>query len=131
MRVPNWSAVLAAKIEEWRSRPFAYGTADCFQFVADVVAAQTGVDKRDLFPGYASRFGALRIIASMGGSAGILTYALGEAKPVAHAGRGDVVIDRFSDGIAAAICLGVFCCSPGEKGLVFRSTATAIAAWSV
>jgi hypothetical protein len=132
MRVTGWPEILAAKVEEWRSRPFQYGSSDCLQFVADVVESLTGVDHRARFPRYKTRIGAARITARMGGVEGILTRCLGLPKPVARAFRGDVIVIATLNGPTAGICLGVDCCFPGEpSGLMFRKTADASAAWSV
>jgi hypothetical protein len=131
MRVPNWPVVLAAKVEEWRFQPFAYGSADCWQFAADVVLALTGVDYRECFPPYASCRQALRILSRSRGMRGLAASVLGAPKPVAQALTGDVIIGDFGLGETAGICLGVHCCAPGERGLVFRQTAECTAAWSV
>lgn len=131
MRVANWPLVLAGKIDEWRARSFDWGASDCCQFAADIVLALTGIDHRASFSMYASREEAESILAQHGGMAGLISSALGESKAVAFAGRGDVVAADFGDGIAAGICLGAQCCAPGKRGLVFRPTVQAVAAWSV
>lgn len=131
MRVSRWPDILAAKVEQWRGRALEFGVTDCCQFCADVVLALTGTDHRASFPAYASREEAGTILASRGGMAGLLTSVLGEPKPIAKAMRGDVVAADFGDGLAAGICIGVHCCAPGPKGLVFLPTAYAVAAWSV
>lgn len=129
-RVSNWPAALSAKVEEWRLRPFAYGSADCLQFAGDVVLALTGVDYRDQFPAYGSQEQAEAIMAG-GGVAGLLSGLFGLPKAAAQAMRGDIVLIDFGDGLAAGVCLGVVCCAPGPAGLVFRPTAQAVAAWSI
>lgn len=129
-RVSNWPAVLAAKVEEWRLRPFAYGAADCLQFAGDVVLALTGVDYRERFPSYASQEEAGAIMAG-GGVAGLLSGLFGPPKAAAQAMRGDLALIDFGDGLAAGVCLGIVCCAPGAAGLVFRPTAQAVAAWSI
>jgi len=108
-----------------------FGTTDCCQFCADVVLALTGTDHRPSFPAYTSREEAETILVSLGDMVGLLSSVLGESKPVAKAMRGDVVAADFGDGLAAGICLGVHCCAPGPKGLLFLPTAYAVAAWSV
>lgn len=131
MRVSDWPTVLVQKVEEWRYRPFEWGVSDCCQFAADVVLALTGTDHRAAFPQYGSREEAEAIIAQHGGMVGLLSSVLGEAKPVARAMRGDVIAADFGDGIAAGICLGVHSCAPGARGLIFRPTLSAVAAWGV
>jgi len=131
MRCANSLDVLYAKIEEWRTRPFAYGSVDCCQFPADVVLALTGVDFREQFPTYATQEEAAAILATHGGMVGLLTSVLGEPVHVSRAKRGGVIACDFGDGIAAGICLGVKCCAPGARGLVERQTLDAVAAWSI
>lgn len=130
-RVPNWPLVLAAKVEEWRARPFEFGNSDCLQFAGDVVLALTGVDYRQQFPVYLSEQAAEQILDAAGGLAGILTKCLGKPKPIAHAMRGDLVLAEFANGPVPAVCLGVMCCAPSERGLLFQPTAIARLAWSV
>lgn len=130
-RVPNGPLVLAAKVEEWRYRPFVYGKTDCWQFPADVVLALTGVDYRDRFPRYNSCREALLILRRSGGMRGLATSVLGEPKPIALASQGDVVIGDFGRGDTAAICLGVHCAAPAAHGLAFPMTASASLAWSI
>lgn len=131
-RHPDWSLRLAQKVEEWRRRPFAYGTVDCLQFVGDLVLAMTGVNYRERFPRYGSGLQALRILRQSGGIEGLLTSQFGPAKPVALARRGDVLVGPFGRQPAAAICLGVHCALPGlVGGLVFPKTLAATATWNV
>lgn len=131
MRVANWPQLLAAKVEEWRQRPFAYGSADCLQFPAECVLAMTGIDHRDQFPKYESEVAAGRILVKHGGLEGLLTSVLGEPKPVAFAQRGDVLAGDFGNGMTAAVCLGVTCAGTGPDGLGFRRTLEATRAWSI
>lgn len=131
MRVANWPSILAAKIEEWRHRPFQYGSADCWQFAGDVILAITGVDYRDRFPKYESCRAALRILAERGGMLGLAESTFGQPKHVAFANEGDVVIGDFGNGLTAGICLGVNSCATGDKGLIFIPTSKVVAAWSI
>lgn len=127
------AVALSAIVAEWRSRPFTYGSSDCLQFAGAAVAAIRGIDYRAAFPSYRSDLGAARILRRCGGVAGIVAGVLGEAKPVAWAGRGDLVVGDFGlNGTeAVAVCLGRLSCLPGESGLVFVETARARLAWSV
>jgi len=131
LRPPNWPSLLAATVDEWRHRPFEYGSADCFQFVAEFVRAETGVDYRDRFPRYTSQLQAARILKRYDGVGGIITSVLGSSKPILLACRGDLVAGDFGAGMTAGGCLGVHCCSPGPLGLIFRPTTWATYAWSV
>lgn len=130
-RVENWPLILAAKVEEWRALPMAWGSVDCCQFCADMAQALTGTDHRALFPAYSSREEADAIIADAGGMQALLTRALGESKPIAWAMRGDVILADFGDGLAPGVCVGVMSCTTGPRGLVFIPTAQAICAFSV
>jgi hypothetical protein len=131
VRVDNWPAVLADKVEEWRGRALDYGHADCFQFAGDVVLALTGLEHRDAFPEYVNRDEATDILREYGGPAGIITSVLGQPKSVGQAMRGDLVVADFGDGPAVGVCLGLHSCTPGIAGLVFVPTNTAISAWTV
>lgn len=130
-RVPNWPLLLNQRIDEWRSRPFQWGSGDCCQFVAEMVSALSGVDHRASFPPYSSQSEAEAIVARHGGMESLVSVALGKPKPAAWAQRGDVVLADFDEGPTCGICLGVVCCAPGARGLIFRPTAIATAAWTV
>jgi hypothetical protein len=130
MRVAQWQTILSQKVEEWRNRPFNYGNADCWQFAGDVVLALTGIDYRDRFPKYQSCLQALRILNKHGGMIGLARSVLGQEKHISQANEGDVVIGNF-DRPTAGICLGVCSAFPGEKGLEFHMTSSAIACWSI
>lgn len=131
MRVADRSIILVQKIEEWRHRAFEWATADCCQFTADVAYALTGVDYRSRFPRYSSKEEAEEIIARYGGMVELISDVLGDPVPVAFARRGDVIAADFGAGIAAGVCTGVQSCTPGPRGLLFRPTLSAVAAWRV
>lgn len=131
MRVLNWPQKLDAKVEEWRSRAFAWGTADCCQFAAEVVEAITGDDKRSLFPAYADEAAARAIIAANGGLSGLASAALGASKHPSRAMRGDVVLLDRGEGELIGICIGSRIVAPGLQGLEFAPMSCALAAWSV
>lgn len=131
MRRHDWPLRLAGVVAAWRFRPFAWGTADCLQFVADAYVAVTGVDERARFACYSTELGALRILRRYGGVPGLITSVLGAPKPVAAAQRADLVVGEFGHGLTAGLCLGPHCCSPGVLGLVSRETSSALYAWSV
>jgi hypothetical protein len=131
MRVDNWPLILAEQIEAARLRPFAWGSWDCCQFVAECTLAISGVDHRDAFPRYADQNEAQTLLADKGGIVGLLSSVLGESKHPAMAQRGDVVVADFGDGMAAGLCVGAHCCAPGPRGLVFRPMTSATAAWPI
>jgi hypothetical protein len=131
MRLDNWPQLLARKVEEWRDRPFVYGSQDCLQFPAECVLAITGLDYRDRFPQYESEMAAGRILVRCGGLDGLIISVLGKPKPVAAAQRGDVVAGDFGNGMTAFVCLGLQSAGVGPAGLVFRRTAEMQKAWSI
>lgn len=131
MRVAHWADRMAEFVEAARTRPFEWGTWDCCQFAAEAVLALTGADHRTAFPTYASEQEALDLIAGHGGLESLLSTVLGDSKPPARAQRGDIVLADFGDGLAAGLCLGVSCCAVSPRGLVFKPTRIATAAWSV
>jgi hypothetical protein len=130
-RHADWSVRLAAVIEEWRWRPFAYGSADCLQFANAVVFAITGEDHAEHFPQYRGRVGAARLLCEFSGVEGLITALLGAAKPPAYAQEGDVVMGDFGEGMTAGVCLGLNSAAPGAAGLVFVPTLSAAKAWSI
>ena len=116
MRLPNWPSLLADEIERWRAYQFQWGTTDCCQFAGAAQYRITGVDRRSIFGCYESEFGAARILAEYGGMQGLLTAAWGEPKSVAMAGRGDVVMCEFGQGLQPAVVIGVCCVAPSIHG---------------
>jgi hypothetical protein len=130
MRIDGWDAALAALLDYWAARPFAYGEADCARFVAEAVAAQTGQDFYAPFLGkYKSKSGSVKALRTIGAGdlAATITAALGEPVHPAFAGRGDVVM---MDG-NAGLCMGAVAWFVGEAGLEQRATAACQTAWKV
>ena len=119
MRLANWPQILAQEIEAARTRPFAWGSADCALFVADVVLAMTGHDYAADLRGYTGRAGAMERIADAGSLEQLVAGLLGEPWPVNSIGRGDVVLIDTPKGEALGICLGTSCAFAGPKGLEF------------
>lgn len=127
----NRKETIDALVEEWRHRPLAYGKTDCFQWVATAVQALRGIDYRPWFPVYSTRDEADAIIGEAGGVADILISCLGDPMPQGRASKGDIALADFGDGLAPAVCLGLNCCTPGPRGLVFIPMSRAVAAWAV
>lgn len=127
MRLANWPQLLTDYVESKRNTPFAWGTADCCQFIAGAVAAVTGVDHAVEFGPYEDEAGAQALLATYGGIEGLITHVLGEPVHVAQMGRGDVCI---VDG-TAAVCTGQNVVSYGSNGLVFVPRSRASVAWRV
>lgn len=128
-RLPDWPQRLDAYVESLRAVPFAWGSADCCQFIAGAIHAQTGEDLRELFDAYDSEEGAQAILDAHGGLEGLLAHALGEPVHVSQMGRGDVCITGH-DG-AARVCTGSYLVSFGQDGLDFVKRTRAAIAWRV
>ena len=133
-RVPQWSMILAAELSAARRRPFAWKGWNCCDFAAQVASALRGdPDLRRRFPGfpYTSAADGIAIWEAFGGAVGLLTHVFGPAKAVALAQCGDLVVADFGHGPQPAVCAGLYSAAPGYRGLVWRPTASARAAWSV
>jgi hypothetical protein len=131
VRVVGWPEILHTKVEEWHARPFAWGSSDCYQFVADMVLALTGVDHRERFGIYTTKEEAFKIIAAAGGGAAVLTACLGEPKPVTAAMPGDLLAFRSVPDLSPAVSLGLYCCGVLPSGLAFTRSDKAVLAWTV
>lgn len=119
-----------------RDREFAYGSFDCFLFVAECVEAMTGVDYSAEFRGYDSKRAAYKIISRYGAMDSMIAVILNRTKkPIAFAQRGDVVIaDVPVDGEiveAVGICEGVHSWFASPNGVTHLSTSSCKAAWSI
>lgn len=91
-RRPDWRPRLAEAIEARRREPFAWGRRDCGLFVADCIAAMTGVDLAGAFRGrYGSAEEARSVIRAAGHRdlAALAAHLLEEIRPV-RARAGDV-----------------------------------------
>lgn len=136
-RFKDWPARLAAFIEERRRMPFRWGQNDCGLFGADATRAMTGIDPASAIRGYRTALGAARLTRNAstrdpGDPFGVreLPMICGfEEIPVARAGRGDLVVVPMGKGLAVGVCLGMNTAGPGEEGIEFVPTSTAVAAW--
>lgn len=131
MRHADWPQILAQQIEDARSRPFKWGTADCALFVADVVLAMTGTDYATDLRGYTDQAGALDRIRDAGSLEAVVSGLLGEPWPVNAIGRGDVVLIDTEDGEALGICIGTACAFAGMTGLQFLSRTAIRVGWRI
>ena len=106
-RNPDWLARLHDHCDSWADRPFAFGSVDCFQFVAAGIDAMTGTN---IMAGieYNTLADAKRMLtrgATIDGtrhkgpktSHAFWRHFLGAPKPASMAQRGDVVL--FMDGL--------------------------------
>ena len=102
-RRPDWEARLNAMLAAKRRVPHAYGRHDCMTFFADAVKAVTGTDFGRGHRGkYRSALSAAKYLRSIGyDRPQDMVADLLEEKPVARAGRGDIVID--AEGIPGVV----------------------------
>lgn len=92
-------------LNAWGERPFAYGTADCCQFVAHVAKYLTGKDYAAGF-NYSTWAESERLLAASGGLCGLLSGVLGDPVPKARLIPGDVALWRRGSLEAATVYLG-------------------------
>ena len=128
-RLHDWPQRLDNYVVGLCDVPFAWGSADCCQFIAGAIHAVTGDDLRALFPAYADETEANVLLDQFGGLAGLLTHALGEPIHVSQMGRGDVCITSH-DG-AARVCTGDYLRAFGAGGLDCVKRNRASIAWRV
>ena len=129
MRKPGWPEILVAKISEWKTIPFEWGTTDCAMFVVDVVNAMTDrqIVNRAL-GAYGSERGALRSIAALGGNlSDLVTLRFGAPIAPGFAQRGDVLLREGNLGI----CVGVNGAFRTPDGVVDFPTLDCECAWRV
>jgi len=90
-RCPEWPKVLAAFVDEYRGKPFAWGSHDCCMTAAEWVRTCTGHDAANSYRGkYRSELGAMKLLKRDGGVRGIASACL-PSVPVNFAHRGDLV----------------------------------------
>lgn len=118
IRQEGWESALFDYIRAARSRPFVWGEFDCCLFVADIIAAMTGVDVAADFRGrYSTATGALRLVKKSGGDLDGLAETVFSGlgiDPLSSplmAGRGDILRLILPDnmenfGGMGAVCLG-------------------------
>ena len=136
MRRQDWPRRLAETIEAASERPFAYGSFDCCQFVADVVEAMT--DSRPGFGGYKTVAGAVRKVKRAGGLKVLVAELAQRAGyrevPTAFAQRGDVMlIDEPADGFDGMVGIRVEAgiAVAGPSGVAILPWQRAARAWRV
>lgn len=100
--------------------PHAWGEHDCATFAADCVEALTGIDPMGTLRGrYASRTGALRLIAENGHArlSNMVAELFEDISPVL-ARRGDVIACDGPDGEFLAVVQGTTAVAPSPSGLL-------------
>lgn len=115
MRPAGWQRALSEYViaaqDRYMRDGFAWGRFDCCTFVGGWVHLMTGVDHMAQFVGrYSTRDEAMALVH--GNLKATVAQVLGPAVPVAHAGRGDIVLDgdalglMFTSGRLYALFLG-------------------------
>jgi len=140
-RHPNWQSLLSDYLVETARERFAYGQLDCGLFVADAIAAMTGVDvAADLRGKYGSRIEAFELIRAQAGLPAMEAIAEKLASDfnlheiaILRAERGDPVMlrrgRRSSLGIVAMH--GTEVLTPFRHGLLRLPLNHATRAWHV
>lgn len=108
-RIPAWRPALYAAIARHRSEPFCYGARDCALFLADCVAAMTGVDYAARYRGhYATLEDGLALLAADGYADHVaLAAALLPEIHVSRARIGDgAVVPADAGGQALGVVIG-------------------------
>lgn len=106
MRVPDWEKRLLATVEEWRSRPFEWGGADCLAFAQACAAACQGSEVGPVLPCYGDEKAARRVLRGFGGNLGEALAGVLPEIPVSMAQRGDWGLVETGKIGAVVICLG-------------------------
>lgn len=132
--VQNLDQTLAALLAEWRSRPFAWGTADCCQFAREAAWRVHGIVVDP--PAYVSERDAVRTLRRLGGYPGLLQSAgLQRRRALIAARRGDFVIfahegpGLFDQGIA--LVTGIQAHAPTSVGLLSIDRKQWVECWGV
>lgn len=143
MRHPRWEQRLHTLIVKKRALPHDYGTHDCLIWPGLAVKAVTGEDHVSKHVGkYDSHAKAYRHLKRMGfDSPAALLDSLFDEKPVAFAGRGDLVLVAIPEEIAPGVgdlpavvwndALAIVADVEGHEGLARFSRAMWRKAWAV
>lgn len=121
--------MVTAGFNSWRRQQFAYGTADCCQFIAHMIKSLGGPDYSD-FADYDSHESAQAIIDQHGGLGGFIESVLGD--PSDDLDDGDPVlcaIPKIGEVMGVKWRNGVVCLV--EKGMIHLSGKYVSKGWSV
>ena len=120
-----WDVLLSTYLEDWRGRPFAWGSSDCGQFVAGALALMSGQSLHDILGdlrAYSSEQGAIRAARSLGfGCMEGRLRAMGLTDVeggLAFAQRGDIIVANrggFLDALGIAWPSKVWTTHPGSE----------------
>ena len=130
-RLPDWEQRLSALVAGNRDRPHAYGQWDCLLWPAAAVKALTGKDLGRGHRGkYRSQASAYRHLQTLGfASPAALLDSLFDEKPVAFAGRGDLVLVESESGEQPGVVVGQAALAVGEQAGKEGLTAFPRGAW--
>ena len=133
-RLDNWQNELSSFIEEKRHVAFDFATWNCMFFVLGGIEAVTGIDYAAAYKGkFKTEKGAARLlrrIDNVANSKEFLEKHFGEAKPIAFARHGDIVLVNPDEaglqlptdielfGVVPGLCYGSVSYFLGEFGLV-------------
>lgn len=129
-RLPDAAARLRFLVAARMPAPFAWGVHDCALWAADAIQAQLGPDPAQALRGrYRTQLGALRLLAPLGGLAGVASAVLGA--PLRYpllACAGDVGLTHQG---ALAVCAGSTWLVATRDGMGHLPLADAVQAWRV
>ena len=130
MKPEGWEKRLSEYIHSRANTEFKWGEHDCSLFALDCVDAQIGTDFASDWRGhYSTAIGAKRKLTENGDYEGILSGYGFTQKPVAMAGRGDLVF--IGGDLAMGVVVGDSIISTGMTGLVSLSLDKAIIVWEL
>jgi hypothetical protein len=130
-RVRDWPERLAALFAARERVPFTWGQHDCCLFAADAVLAVTGHDlAADLRGTYSTAAEAARVLAGLGGVAGIAIARAGRVVPTALAQPGDVGLSHHEPSRPAlAVWGGTAWHAAAPVGVVALPADAVVRAW--
>jgi hypothetical protein len=108
-RRPDWRARLTDYLEAWETRPFAYGTADCWIFALGGAEAVTGIDYLGAVRGYDSREAGLALLRETTGRRSHIDFVyrtFTKLPSIWHAMPGDIAAIDTHDGLGLAVVQG-------------------------
>lgn len=127
---------LAGLIEDYRHRPFKWGSVDCMQITIDWLFRATGVQHYPDLKKYTTARGAMKVLKGLGyDSLEAAVDAHFERREPAYAQRGDLVSfqstqsDKFP--VAIGVCCGSESAFPVKGGLVFHPNAQCLTFWKI
>lgn len=131
-RLDGWELRLADLANDWRNRPYAYGTRDCARFAQCTTKAITGVTLPEGIDWPTGWIGAAKFMIARGWNS--VEDPMNELLPsacVANSKIGDIVSYEAMDELHLAVRVGDTALTPGPVGLVFVERPRWRNAWKV